>query len=275
MAPVISQLVVYPVKGCAGTAVDEVPLRVTGLAHDRELMLVDADGGGFLSQRRFPAMAALRPQLSADGGKLTVSAPRGSDLVHEVAVDGPRIPVAVHSWQGEAVDQGDEAADWFTEALGTAVRLVRVPPGLDRSRDGRYPSRTGFADAYPILLTSTSSLDLLNDRILATGAEPVPMERFRPNIVVGGWAEPHTEDLLDRLGIGGAELGFTKKCKRCTVPLVDQETGAKAGPEPIRSLAGYRRDPEDGGVTFGANYAVLVPGQLAVGDAVIVHSWAE
>lgn len=210
MDPVIAQLVVYPIKGCTGTAVERARLELTGLAHDRSFMLVDADGGGFLSQRRYPAMAALRPTLSDDGVKLQVSAPDVDDLVLEADTDGPRTSVVVHAWQGEAVDQGDEPAAWFSDALGTPVRLVRVPPHLHRARDGRYPSVTGFADAYPILVTSTSSLDVLNDRIFERGAEPVPMNRFRPNIVIGGWAEPHTEDRVDRLSVGAAEIGFTK-----------------------------------------------------------------
>lgn len=272
MEPMIAELRYYPVKGCAGVSVESARLEMTGLAHDRSLMLVDP-GGVFLSQRRVPALARIRPTLTDDGAKLTVAAPGADDLAVEVDVDGPRVPVTVHAWQGAGVDQGDESACWFSEVLGTPVRLVRVPSDLDRSRDGRYPSATGFADGYPILVTSTSALDALNDRILERGAEPVPMDRFRPNIVIGGWLEPHTEDRVDRMAVSEAEIGFTKRCKRCTVPLVDQETGSKAGPEPIRTLADYRRDPE-GGVTFGANFAVLRPGQLRVGDAVMVHSWA-
>lgn len=274
MDPLIAELRCYPIKGCAGVSVDSARLQLTGLAHDRAFMLVSAADGKFLSQRTLPSMATIRPSVADDGSKLAVAAPGSDDLMVEVTVDGPRIPVAVHSWQGSGIDQGDEAADWISEVLRSPARLVRVPPDLDRSRDGRYRSTSGFADAYPLLVASTSSLDALNDRILERGAEPVPMERFRPNIVIGGWAEPHTEDRVDRLSVNDGEIGFTKRCTRCTVPLVDQETGIKAGPEPIRTLADYRRDP-DGGVTFGANFAVLSPGQLSVGDAVMVHSWAK
>lgn len=128
-----------------------------------------------------------------------------------------------------------------------------------------------FADAYALLITSESSLDGLNQRIAERGGEPVPMARFRPNIVVRGWPRPHTEDVVERITIGTGEVAFTKVCKRCAVPLVDQESGVKAGPEPIRTLARYRRLPS-GGVTFGANYVVLTPGPVAVGDPVIAHS---
>ncbi|MGH3518245.1 MAG: MOSC domain-containing protein [Haloechinothrix sp.] len=269
----IVELRCYPIKGCAGVPVDRTRIELAGLTHDREFMAVAAADGGFLSQRKHPVLATIRPELRHDGTKLAVTAPGAGELLIPVLPDGPLRPVTVHSWQGAGADQGADAAEWFSEVVGAAARLVRVPPERNRTRDGRYPSRTGFADAYPLLIASASSLDALNDRILERGAEPVPMDRFRPNIVVGGWPEPHTEDRVDRMRAGDVEVGFTKKCKRCSVPLVDQACGRKAGPEPIRTLADYRRE-QDGGVTFGANYAVLAPGQVAVGDAVMVHSWA-
>lgn len=115
-------------------------------------------------------------------------------------------------------------------------------------------------------------MDLLGERIASRGGEPVPMDRFRPNIVVSGWPEPHTEDRVRVMSAGTAEFGYAKPCVRCAVPTIDQESGLKAGPEPIRTLAGYRRDPE-GGVTFGMKAMVVRAGQLSLGDEVIVHSW--
>jgi len=139
---------------------------------------------------------------------------------------------------------------------------------------GEIEGLVGFADAHALLVTSLASLDGLNERILARGAEAVPMARFRPNIVISGWPEPHTEDQVRRMSIGDAEFGYAMVCVRCAVPMVDQDTGRKAGPEPIRSLAQYRRDP-DGGVTFGMKAVVLRPGTLSVGDDVLVGQWAS
>jgi uncharacterized protein YcbX len=112
-------------------------------------------------------------------------------------------------------------------------------------------------------------LDGLNERILEHGGIPVPMNRFRPNLVVAGWPEPHSEDRAWKLTAGTAELGFAVRCIRCAVPTVEQETGRKDGPEPTRTLATYRREPDfGGGVSFGAKYAVLRGGTVSVGDEI-------
>jgi uncharacterized protein YcbX len=169
------------------------------------------------------------------------------------------------------VDQGREAAEWLSEALGAPSRLVRVPDDHDRHVGGLTPGTSAFADSTAVLMASLASLDLLGERILARGAEPVPMNRFRPNIVVSGWADPHTEDRVRALRLGTAELGFAKVCVRCVATTVDQARGVKAGPEPLRTLADYRR--AQGGVAFGAKFAVTRPGTLAVGDEVEVLAW--
>ncbi|SDC88531.1 MOSC domain-containing protein [Actinokineospora iranica] len=269
----VSALTYYPVKGFAGVSVDRADVVDTGLADDRLLMVVDAGDGRFLSQRVLPAMAAVRPAL-ADGG-LRLSAPGAQDAEVEIARDGPRRPVSLFDrWFGEAVDQGDAAAKWCSEVLDRDVRLVRVTPEHDRDGWGEHPGKVGFGDAHAILLTSPASLDGLNERIRARGAEPVPMNRFRPNIVVDGWSEPHTEDRVLRLSAGTVVLGHSARAIRCAVPTVDQETGAKRGPEPTRTLAGYRREPDfGGGVSFGAKLAVLTPGALSVGDEITVEDW--
>lgn len=262
---IVSDLHVYPIKGCGGYSVASSPVDLTGLRGDRMMMLVDADGT-FLSQRKVPAMAALRPYL-------TDSALLHGGQSFPIVADGPRVPVVVHKWQGFGVDQGDAAAASFSDALGMSVRLVRTPPDLRRESGGRTAGLVGYADAHAVLMTSLSSLDGLNERILRRGGGPVPMNRFRPNIVVSGWPEPHTEDRVRRAVIGDVELGYAKDCVRCAVPMVDQETGLKDGPEPTRTLATYRRDP-DGGVTFGMKAAVVATGTIAVGDEIDVLEWA-
>jgi uncharacterized protein YcbX len=267
----IARLVYYPVKGCAGTSVRTADVTAAGLAHDRSFMAVAPDGQ-FRSQRRHPVMAAIRPVVLDGGRRLTLSAPGIEDLPVDVAFDGPRHEVSTFSWQGKGVDQGADAADWFSTVLGEQSVFVGVSPDHQRVTSGETSGTAAFADGHALLVTSESSLDTLNERIASRGAEGVPMDRFRPNIVLSGWVEPHTEDRVRAMTAGTVRLGYAKLCVRCAVPTIDQETGRKDGPEPIRTLAGYRRDHQ-GGVTFGMKAAVTAPGQFSVGDEVIVHSW--
>ncbi|MDX8030007.1 MOSC domain-containing protein [Lentzea sp. BCCO 10_0856] len=261
----MSGLHVYPIKGCGGFSVTASAVDLTGLRDDRMMVLVD-DDGVFLSQRKMPAMAALRPSL------VDSSLVIGGESF-PVVVDGPRVPVVVHKWHGTGIDQGDAAAEYFSDALGMSVRLRRTPPDLHRESGGENAGLVGYADAHALLMISLSSLDGLNERILERGGEPVPMNRFRPNVVVSGWQEPHTEDRVRRAVIGDVELAYAKDCVRCAVPMVDQETGLRDGPEPTRTLATYRRDP-DGGVIFGMKAAVIATGTVAIGDKIDVLEWA-
>jgi hypothetical protein len=116
-------------------------------------------------------------------------------------------------------------------------------------------------------------LDDLNRRIAARGATPVPMNRFRPNVVVAGWPTPFTEDRVRVATVGSVELGYATRAVRCAVPMVAQETGRRAGPEPTRTLADFRREPVLGGVSFGMKAAVLAPGHIKVGDRITVRRW--
>jgi uncharacterized protein YcbX len=257
----VSALFRYPVKGCAGVSVQSLDVVATGPVHDREFMFVAPDGM-FRSQRQVPRLAVIRPELVQS--KLTLAAPGHPDVTVDVLADGPRRPVTVHTWEGTAIDQGDDAAEWGSAVLGEPVRLMRVPPDHARRVDAHH-GPIAFADSTPLHLTSLSSLDELNARILERGAEPVPMARFRPNIVVTGLPAPFAEDALRELGIGGTRLRWVKPDIRCKVTMVDQDTGEKAGPEPIRTLATFRRDP-DGGVSFGIKLAVTQEGELEVGD---------
>ncbi|MFD7067965.1 MOSC domain-containing protein [Streptomyces sp. NPDC059913] len=269
----VRELVYYPVKGCAGTVVDSAPVLGTGLEHDRTFMVVDATDGAFRSQRTHPAMAAVRVEVLDGGTALALSAEGAGALRLEVDRDGPRREVSMFDRPlGTAVDQGDAVAEWFSDALGASSRLVRVPPGFDRDGWGDTPGKVNFADAHAVLVASTASLDHLNDRIVARGdAEPVPMNRFRPNIVLTGDDTPHFEDRVRRMTIGDVELAHSVRAMRCAVPMVDQSTGHRAGPEPIRTLSTYRREPEyRNKVSFGAKNAVVCEGTIRVGDAVEV-----
>ncbi|MGW9177491.1 MOSC domain-containing protein [Streptomyces decoyicus] len=270
----VTALTSYPVKGCAGTPAAAAELTPAGLPHDRSFLVVGPQGV-FRSQRSDPRLAVVRPEVSTDGTQLTLNAP-GLETLH-LDIDlgtgpSPRCEVEMFGDPYRAVDQGDRAAEWLSEALGAASRLVRVPPEHDRVTDGLTPGTSGFADSSPVHVISLASFDDLNRRITAAGRPPVTMDRFRPNIVVDGWDAPQTEDRARRVTVGGGELGFAKLAVRCAVTLVDQSTGDKAGPEPLRTLASYRRVPE-GGVAFGSKFSVLGTGKVAVGDAFEVTEW--
>jgi uncharacterized protein YcbX len=269
----IAELRCYPVKGCAGTPLREGVLTPAGLAHDRAFLVVDPDGV-FRSQRRDPLLATIHPEIDATGDLLTLHAPGTAPLPVPVDTTGPRTPVELFGAPFTGIDQGDAVAEWLSDVLGARSRLVRVPPEHPRATDGETPGTSAYADSSAVHVTSWASWEVLNDRIVGCGDEPVAMARFRPNIVVAGWVEPHVEDRLRTFEVGGAALGFTKLAVRCAVTTVDQDTGERVGPEPLRTLAAYRRDPA-GGVTFGAKFAVTRPGPVAVGDELRVGRWAD
>ncbi|WP_326599354.1 MOSC domain-containing protein [Streptomyces sp. NBC_01803] len=269
----VVELHTYPVKGCAGIPLTTAMTTPAGLAHDRTFMIVDEDGV-FRTQRRDPRLALIRPDVTPDGTELTLTAEGFPPLSLPVSVTAARREVRLFKSWFSGIDQGAAAADWLTGFLGAPSRLVRVPPDHDRVTDGETPGTSGYADSSAVHVTTLVSLAALNARAPATD-EPLPMARFRPNIVLDGRpGDPHAEDRLRHLTIGTTELGFTKTAIRCSVTLVDPATGHRAGPEPLRTLATYRRAPE-GGVSFGVKFSVTRPGELSVGDEVTVVKWAE
>ncbi|TXS50824.1 MOSC domain-containing protein [Streptomyces sp. t39] len=276
MGMTVHELTYYPVKGCAGTAVDTARAGAAGLEHDRVFMVVDAVDGSFRSQRKLPAMAAVRPEVRDGGRVLRLDADGAGELVLEVDPEGRRMPVSLFGTPvGDAVDQGDRAAGWFSEVLGAPSRLVRVRDGFDRDGWGETPGKVNFADAHAVLVASLASLDGLNARIEEAGGTAVPMNRFRPNIVLAGCGAPHDEDLMRRITAGSVELAHSVRAMRCAVPMVDQSTGVRSGPEPVRTLSAYRREPRyENKVSFGLKAAVLREGVLSVGDAVEAE-WYE
>lgn len=258
----VSALTSYPIKGCAGVAVERVEAMRTGLADDRLFAVVNP-GGDTAWQGAAPRLSVVRCRLLHGGAKLELSASGADDLVLDVAVDGPVRQVSVEKWPGTGIDQGDDAARWLSDVVRKPVRLVREPDRESRARTTTDPTA--------VHVLSPSTLDDLNARIAARGAEPVPMDRFRPNIVISGWPEPYTEDRVARMAVGDVEFAFGELAIRCAVTLVDQPTGVRVGPEPLRTLADYRREPD--GVSFGLKAAVLTPGVISVGDEVTVTEW--
>jgi uncharacterized protein YcbX len=261
--PTLSQLLLYPIKSCAGLSVQAATLLESGLAaqgvHDREWMLV-TEQGRFLTQREFPRMALITPR--PDGDTLHVSAPGMSGLVLPLAwtADAPQRTVQIWDDAVDAADCGDAAAGWFSAALASGpVRLVRFRRDVVRPTSvkwtGGVPSQTRFADGYPLLLIGQSSLDDLNARLAAVGRAALPMDRFRPNLVVEG-LEAYEEDYTASLSTGAAEIRPVKPCARCPIPSIDQATGVP-GPDPLDILQTYRANPRlDGAVCMGMNCIV-------------------
>ncbi|GAB3648556.1 MOSC domain-containing protein [Ramlibacter alkalitolerans] len=270
----IARLFVYPVKSCAGIEVREALLTETGFDLDRAWMVVD-EHGTFVSQRELPRMALVRPQIRLSD--VVLRAP-GMLALH-LQIDTVEEPVKVRVWDDEvqAYDMGAVAAQWFSDFLGRKLRLVRFDPEQRRlaSREwtGDAEAPNQFQDGYPLLVTSTASLDLLNAKLAAAGHGDVGIERFRPNIVLSG-LEAHDEDRLEAIRIaaddGEVQLRPVKPCSRCTIPDVDPAT-AQTGHAVGDTLQGYRRDPVlDGAVTFAMN-AIIVTGvdrTLRVGQPV-------
>ena len=266
----IDQLWVYPVKSCAGVALQAAELTTTGLRHDRACMVVDSRGE-FVSQRALPRMALIQPRVEL--GQLVLHAPGMRDL--HLALDGAAAPITVRVWDDalRAHDMGELAAQWFSDFLGPEappdlkrLRLARFDPGVQRRCDPAWTAGrealTQFADGFSLLVTSQASLDGLNTRLADVGHAPVAMARFRPNIVLGG-VEPHDEDRIGSWRIatdgGVARLDNTKPCARCPIPNIDPLT-AVASPEVGDTLQVYRQDRRLGGaITFGMN-AVVVEG---------------
>lgn len=265
--PHLAELNLYPVKSCAGIGLEEATITAAGLAfgrvHDREWMAVDLKGG-FLSQRSHPRMALVTPEIDEEA--LVLRAPGMSPLKLPIAPSRPNAPTrTVTVWRDTllAEDCGDAAAAWFSEAIGGACRLVRFDPQASRVANSQWtgdivaPNR--FSDGYPFLVVSQESLDDLNQKLCLHGREALPMNRFRPNLVIaGGYA--FDEDHAGEICAGEVAFKPVKPCQRCPIPSIDQTRG-EFGPDPLDILRTYRVDPRlGGGITFGMN-AVLVRGE--------------
>lgn len=263
----MSELHCYPVKGCAGLSLHSARITARGVEHDRRFMIVDADGS-FRSQRSDPGLALIRPSLDDDA--LTLEHSDFGSVTAPIDMQSAPREVSMFRKPLAGIDQGDELAAWLSEVIGEASRLVAVPPDAERVTDGLVPGTAGFADSSAVHILSSSSLAGLDSRM----PQPLPMNRFRPNIVVTGWESAHTEDLMRTLVIGAASLAYTKLAIRCPVTTVDQNRGERDGAEPLKTLRTYRTARQKG-VAFGSKFAVLQEGTVTVGDEVLVSSWGE
>ncbi|MEW6400325.1 MAG: MOSC domain-containing protein [Chloroflexota bacterium] len=258
----VLNLTYYPIKACRGFDLRESDCERMGLVNDRRMMVVTPEGE-FLTQREHPRLALITPTLF--NGSVQLAAPNFASIHVPIQKTGTPRPVNIWKSKGvHAIDLGDEAAQWLSDWLGANVRLVHFAQGFKRTINERYKvnpdDHTGFADGYPILLTSEESLQDLNSRL----ESPVPMNRFRPNIVVKG-CEPFAEDTWKRIRIGEVELAVVKPCARCVVTTIDKET-LEQSKEPLKTLNKYRK--QEGGAMFGQNAIPWNEGRLEVGMSV-------
>lgn len=261
----LTDLLIHPVKSFAPVPVRQVEIEPWGPAGDRRWMVVDA-AGRMVSQREDPRLGQITAtlpepgvlQLASDGRVLRLSEP-----------DGALLPVSLFGLGFELVDAGDEAAAWLRKVLGRELRLVH------QDRPERRPMEvvTSLADGYPLLVTSTASLDALNRLIAQDHPEdpvkgaPVPMGRFRSNFVVEG-AEAWAETGWHRIRVGAVEFEVVQQCGRCVMTTLDPATGERRGPEPLRALGRHRKFGRTLG--FGMQLAPVGTGVVRVGDEVVV-----
>jgi uncharacterized protein YcbX len=268
----VASLHVYPIKGCrplspAQVRVDTTGFSVAGIG-DREWMVVDRDGR-FVTQRENPRLALV--DIAVDGVALTLAANDRPPLAVPLATPTAAArDVVVWNSAVRGIDAGEPAAAWLSAWLGAEVRLVRFDRSLPRPCNPEYAGDSGahtmFADGYPVLVAGAASLADLNARLAAHGSPALPMNRFRPNLVLDG-LDAFAEDHIDTITVGNVVLRCVKPCVRCQVTTTNQATG-EVGLEPLRTLGSYRMDERMGGVTFGINAIVSAGGEIATGASV-------
>lgn len=266
----VESLWIYPVKGMAGIEVKSSDFNNLGLLFDRRWMLVD-EMGRFLSQRDVPELALF--QTTVDEGHLRISDQHGRAVEIPISSGKP--------WDKRAVVWGSSCkADWYgsevdqflSDSLSRGCHLVKMAEGFKRRLSPYYSINQGdsvsFADGFPFLITTTASLEDLGRRV----GESVPMDRFRPNIVIRN-TMPFEEDRWRILSIGNHSFHLVKPCARCVVTTIDQETGVVADGEPLRTLAKFRTISRAGKskILFGQNaVAADASGSLSAGDSVVL-----
>lgn len=261
----VSELFIYPIKSLGGIAVPAATITDRGFEHDRRWMLVDAQNN-FLTQREFAAMALLQVALTADGL-------HAHHKINGSAIDIDFTPQTNETataaiWEDLCKVQFVSAAadEWFSDMLSTKCRLVYMPDATRRNVEAPYAQHeeiTSFSDGYPMLIIGQSSLDDLNRRL----TEPLPINRFRPNIVFTG-GNAFEEDRMKHFTINGIDFYGVKLCARCPIPTINQSNAEKSK-EPLKTLATYRM--KNNNVYFGQNLLHKGEGTLHIGDAITVH----
>lgn len=264
---VLSEIWIYPVKSLGGISVKEANVQRKGLQYDRRWMLIDKSGVA-MTQRVYRDMALFK--LSLAGDHIRIAYTKDGEMIDSASLSLTSLPqpgaITAEVWDDpvEVAEVSDDLSKWFSSLLNTDCKLVVFPEDNPRRVDPRYSindENLSLADAYPFLIIGQSSLNDLNRRL----QEPVPMNRFRPNFVLTG-AAPYAEDGWKNFSIGRVRFAAVKKCDRCILTTIDQNTGNR-GPEPLRTLSIYRK--EDNKVFFGQNLVALEEGIVSVGDWII------
>ena len=260
----ITALNIYPVKSCRGIALERATLAATGFIHDRQWMIVRPNGR-FITQREEPRLALIEPSLG--NAVLTLQMPNAAALTVPMDANAGALEVQVWDDKCVAFDAGDAAAAWLEGILGKPYRLVRFDPAHKRPSSAKYTgdieALNQFSDGFAYLVISQGSLDDLNTRL----PQPLPMNRFRPNIVLDG-VPPYAEDTATEFFSDGVRLRSAKLCARCVITTTDQSRGERDGDEPLKTLRSYRFNRESRGIMFGQN-VILAEGagrELRVGD---------
>ena len=265
----VSEINIYPIKSLKGISLDSAMVEERGLRYDRRWMLTTPDGM-FFTQREFPKMATLSVWIEEDGSGLGVAADRFGDVFVPMDADSDkRQQVTIWGSVCEGAVYGAALNEWFSDVLGTNCQLVKMPEDTCRSINPRF-DRGGdivsFADGYPLMVLSEASLADLNSRL----ETPLPMNRFRPNLVIAG-ADAFAEDDWKSVRIGDAEFRSTKLCERCVITTVDQARGEFAGKDPLKTLATYRIGKNvipDRYESLGVGANAVLFGQNLVGESV-------
>lgn len=261
MALQISELYIYPVKGLKGISLKEADALEKGFRHDRRWVLTD-QSGLFISQREVPGLALI--QTAVVGDFLAISYKESSIMVplNPERYSGRKAVVQIWNDRLEALEVGQNFNEWFSDILHMKVRLHFMEESSSREVEKEYDAHAtvSFADAYPYLLISQASIDYLNEKL----EQAVPVNRFRPNIVVAG-STAFEEDTWAKFIAGSARFRAIKPCSRCQVITIDQETGVK-GKEPLRTLSDFRQSGNK--VKFGMNLVLETPGTVKLGDVI-------
>jgi len=264
----VASLHIYPVKGGRALAREHARVKARGFEHDRRWLVTDMEDQ-FLTQRTCPALAAVVAAPIASGVQLAMAGAGAIGVARPL--DGERRTVVIWKDSVAALGAGKPAGDWLSTALGRPAQLYYMDGRAARKHPAEWapPAPVSFADGFPYLITTTASLAALNDEIARTGAAPVGMERFRPNIVIDG-ADAWAEDFWRVVKIGDVAFDLIKPCARCVVTTTDQQTGERTGKEPLRCLAKIRKsaDPRVRGVLFGWNAVARSEGEITAGDDV-------
>ena len=260
----VTQLFIYPVKSLGGIEVFSAQVLPKGLAFDRRLMLVD-ENHRFLTQRYVPKMALCKMSFAEDGRKISVCF-NGESFDLPMSGSGEAIKAEIWNDLVEVTEPDTALSKWFSDRLGISCKLVAFPEENPRPVDPDFAltssDQTSLSDGYPILVIGQSSLEDLNKRL----AEPVGIDRFRPNIVFTGGL-PHEEDSWSRFAVGKVAMAGVKPCARCVMTTINQQTG-EAGKEPLATLNSYRKVATK--VLFGQNVIPLEKGIIHVGDEIIL-----